>query len=140
MGYLRNALNAKGKFRKKLFLTKESRGSRETLCVKFWKKWKLASSFSRLGCEIAYLQLTRENASEEDFQQNRFGFLEKISKHKCYTKKFSKTNKILKNLFGFDHQVIENTQITFEHVQSHKWNRHSLNISLVCCMCESSMN
>ena len=59
---------------------------------------------------------------------------------KCYTKTLSKIYKILKNLFGFDHQAIEYTRITFEQVQSHKWNRHSLNIKLVCCVCGSSMN
>ena len=29
--------------------------------------------------------------------------------------------------------------ITFEHVQSHKWNKHSLNKSLVCCVCVSNV-
>ena len=51
------------------------------------------------------------------FQQNIFSFLEKLSKHNLYTKTLSKTNKTLKNLFGFDHQAIAYTQITFEHVQ-----------------------
>ena len=95
-----------------------SRSTREgvaKLCVKFWKKWKLASSFLWLGCEIAYSWLTHKNSFEEVFQQNRFGFLEKLSKPKWYTKTLLKTNKILKKNFGFDHQAIEYTQITFEH-------------------------
>jgi len=46
--------------------------------------------------------------------------LEKLITQTCYTKKLSKTYKILKNLFGFDHQAIEYKHITFEHVQSHK--------------------
>ena len=31
------------------------------------------------------------------------------------------------------------TQIIFEHVQPYKWNKHSLNIKLVCCVCGSSV-
>ena len=31
------------------------------------------------------------------------------------------------------------THIIFEHVQPYKWNRHSLNIKLVCCVCGSSV-
>ena len=34
--------------------------------------------------------------------------------------------------FWFDPHMVENTHITFKHVPSHKWNRHSLNKSLVC--------
>ena len=88
--------------------------------------------------------LTRDILSkmllEEFFNKTKFGFLEKLSKQKWYTKTLSKTNKTFKNLFGFDHQAIEYIHITFEHIQSHKWNRHSLNIRFVCCVCESSMN
>ena len=43
----------------------------------------------------------RENTFVGVFQQNRFGFLEKLLKHKCYTKTLSKTYEILKNIFGF---------------------------------------
>ena len=57
-----------------------------------------------------------------------------LQTQKWYIKTLSKTNKILKNLFGFDHQAIKYIHITFEHIQSHKWNRHSLNIRLVCCV------
>ena len=47
-------------------------------------------------------------------------YLEKTINTQKFIKTLSKTYKILKNLFGFDHQAIEYTHITFEHVQSHK--------------------
>lgn len=107
------------------------------LSVWISKILKLASSFSWVG---SYSQLTCKNAFEGIFQQKQIGLLEKkFLTQKCYIKTLSKTYKILKNIFGFDHQAIEYTQFTFEHVRSHKWNRHPLNIRLVCCICESSM-
>ena len=62
------------------------------------------------------LRLTRKNAFEGVFQQKQIWHFGKLLTQKCYTK----TYKILKNLFRFDHQAIEYTHITFEHVQSHK--------------------
>ena len=43
-------------------------------------------------------------------------YLEKILTKKKKKTKLSKTYKILKNIFGFDHQAIEYTHITFENV------------------------
>ena len=44
-----------------------------------------------------------------------------------------------KKSFWFDPHMVEHTHITFEHVQSHKWNNHSLKIRLVCCVCEDQV-
>ena len=53
----------------------------------------------------------------------------KNSKHESI-KKISKTYKILKIFLGLiDKQL---SIYIFEHVQSHKWNKHSLSIRLVC--------
>ena len=131
------ASKAHDKFRGKLLLAKESWESCETLCVDFWKNRKLTSSFSWVR---TYSRLTHENVSEKSISTNKMGFLEKLLTQKFYTKTISKTYKILKNLLVFDHQAIEYTHIRFEHVQLHKWNRHSFNIKLVCCVCGSSMN
>ena len=140
MSYLQKALFAQGRLRGKAYLVKDLRGSLETLCVNLWRNLKFSSTFSWLRYGNPYLRSTHKNADMEVFQQNWFEFLEKLSKQKWQRKTLPKTNKILKSIFGFDHQAIEHTHITFEDVQSHKWNRHSLNIILVCCVCESSMN
>ena len=54
-------------------------------------------------------------------------------KNKEWRKTLPNTNKMIKNLFGLIH-IYDYTHITFKHAQLHKWNRHSLNIRLVCCM------
>ena len=51
----------------------------------------------------------------------------------------SKRKKKRKKIILFDPHMIEHTHITFEHVQPHKWNRHSLNNKLVCFVCGSSV-
>ena len=89
------------------------RKSRNSLC-KFMEKLKLASSFSRVGF---YLQHIRENAFEWVFQQKQNWLFGKTQK---FIKTLTKIYKILKNIFGFDHQAIEYTYITFKHIQSHK--------------------
>ena len=92
------------------------RKSRNSLC-KFMEKLKLASSFSRVGF---YSQHIRENAFEWVFQQKQNWLFGKTLNTQKFIKTLTKTYKILKNLFGFDHQAIEYTYITFEHIQSHK--------------------
>ena len=49
---------------------------------------------------------SRENASEEVFEEHKNAFWGKNLKHESI-KTLSKTYKILKNLFGFDRQAIE---------------------------------
>ena len=51
----------------------------------------------------------------------------------------SKSKQKEQKSFWLDPHMVEHTHITFKHVQAHKWNRHSLNIKLVCCVCESSV-
>ena len=51
----------------------------------------------------------------------------------------SKSKQKEQKSFWFDQHMVKHTHITFEHVQSHKWNRYSLNIRLVCCMCVSNV-
>ena len=46
----------------------------------------------------------------------------------------SKSKQKEQKSFWFDPHMVEHIHITFEHVQSHKWNRYSLNIKLVCCV------
>ena len=57
---------------------------------------------------------------KEFFNKTDLAFWKNFQNTSDIQKHFQKTNKILKNLFGFDHQAIEHTHITFEHVQSHK--------------------
>ena len=102
-----------------------------------WMQWYL--NFAILIFAVrACSWLTRENASRRVVEQkgNRmFGqnFIHKI------IKTLSKTDKILKIFLGLIIKQLS-IHITFECVQSHKWNKHSLNIRLVCCVCGSSMN
>ena len=55
------------------------------------------------------LQATRENDSEQVFEENhKIAFWTK-TKDKKVSKSLSKTYKTLKNIFGFDRQEIEHT-------------------------------
>ena len=78
----------------------KSRKGVAKLCVNFWKKLKLAPSFSLVD---SYLRLTRKNSSEWVFQQKQNGIFGKTLNTKKFIKILSKTYKILKNLFEFDH-------------------------------------
>ena len=51
----------------------------------------------------------------------------------------SKSKQKEQKSFWFDPHIVEHTHITSEHVQPHKWNRHSLNIKPVCYVCGSSV-
>ena len=60
-------------------------------------------------------------------------------KKKTIQKHFKKQIKYSKIFLDLINKQLS-IHITFEHVQSHKWNKHLLNIKLVCCVCGSSMN
>ena len=64
---------------------------------------------------------------------------QKTLKNMGDTNHFQKQIKKKKKSFWFDPHIVEHTHITFEHVQSHKWNKHSLNKSLMCCVWVSNM-
>ena len=106
-------------------LTKDLRNS----LPKIFKKLKFLKNFTTRD----HSRKQSRNGQTQFFNTKNLTFWEKLSRPK-WQKSLLETNKILKNLFGFDHQAIEHTHITFEHVQSHKWNRYSLNIRLVCCV------
>ena len=72
-----------------------------------------------------HLRKQSQNGQTQFFNTKNLTFWEKLSKTK-WQKSLPKINKILKNLFGIYHQVIEHTHIIFKHAQSHKWNRHLL--------------
>ena len=81
-------------------------------------------------------ELTHE-ISHENTQKSCFSHknnLKIFEKHGWY-KSLPKAKKKNKKKFWFDPHMVEHTHITFEYVQTHKWNRHSLNIRLMCCMC-----
>ena len=94
---------------------------------------KLASSFSLLGCEMSYSQLTRENASEGIFQQNRFGSSEKLLKHKWYTKSLSKKEiKYSKIFLGL---IIKQLSIHKSHLNTYNHtNEIDIHWTLVLCV------
>ena len=102
--------------------------SRETLYPNFMTELYL-QNFTRVS-------LTRENTQKTCFSLKNN--LKNFEKHGWY-KSLPKANKKKQKSFWFDPHMVEHTRITFEHVQSHKWNKHSLNIRLVCCVCVSNV-
>ena len=110
-----------------------SQVTRETVAILFvqsWKTWDL----DHLTPSWSYTW----NGSRKH-PENMFSTQKQLEKHgwcKSLPKAKKKKNK---KSFWFDPPMVEHTHITFEHVQSHKWNRYSLNINLVCCVCESSV-
>ena len=100
------------------------------LSVQSWKTWDL----DHLTLSWAYIW----NGSRKH-PENMFFTQKQLEKHGWYKSlpKANKKNK--KNSFWFDPHMVKHTHITFEHVQSHKWNRHLLNINLVCCVCVSNV-
>ena len=97
------------------FSRRVARELQNSLC-KILEEIKISFLIFTAKLRDSLLATYSQNASEGVFQQNRVSYLEKHSIHKWYTKTLSKSNKILINLFGFDHQAIKYTQITFEHV------------------------
>ena len=95
-----------------------TRESQNSMC-KILEEMKISFLISTARLRMAYSQLTRESVSEGVFQQNRYGFLEKLSKHKCYTKTLSKKKKYAKIFLGLIIKQLS-IHITFEHIQLHK--------------------
>ena len=62
----------------------------------------------------------------------------KTLKNMGYTNHFQKQTKRAKIFLGLINKYLS-IHITFEHIQSHKWDKHSLNQSLVCCGWVSSV-
>ena len=112
-----------------------SRAIHETvtkLSVQSWKAWDL----DHLTPSWAYIwNWSRKHPENMFFTQKQ---LEKLWKT-WVIQITSKSKQKEQKSFWFDPHMVEHTHITFEHVQSHKWNRHSLNIKLVCCVCGSSV-
>ena len=46
----------------------------------------------------------------------------------------SKSKQKEQKYFWFDPHMVEHTHIPLDHVQPRKWNKHLLNIKLVCCV------
>ena len=100
--------------------------------VKSWKTWEL----DRLTPNWAYTWNGSRKHPENMFFTHKQ--LEKIWKTWVIQITSESKQKEQKS-FSFDPYMVEHTHITFEHVQSHKWNRHSLNIRLECCVCVSNV-
>ena len=121
-----------------------------SLLVKWLAKFFASKSYLRNSCKtlypnfmtelysqnFAWVSLTRENTQKTCFSLKNN--LKNFEKHGWY-KSLPKANKKKQKSFWFDPHMVEHTYITFEHVQSHKWNKHSLNIRLVCCVCVSNV-
>ena len=105
------------------------------LSVQSWKTWDL----DHLTPNWAYIwNGSRKHPENMFFTQKQ---LEKLWKTRVIqiTSKSKQKEPQKKKSFWFDPHMVEYTHITFEHVQPHKWNRPSLNIKLVCCVCGSSV-
>ena len=121
-----------------------------SLLVKWLAKFFASKSYLRNSCKtlypnfmtelysqnFAWVSLTRENTQKTCFSLKNN--LKNFEKHGWY-KSLPKANKKKQKSFWFDPHMVEHTRITFEHVQPHKWNRHSLNIKLMCCVCVSNV-
>ena len=102
------------------------------LSVQSWKTWDL----DHLTPSWAYIwNGSRKHPENMFFTQKQ---LEKLWKT-WVIQITSKSKQKEQKYFWFDPHMVEHTHITFEHVQSHKWNKHSLNIRLVCCVCVSNV-
>ena len=119
----------------KFFRKPYSRVTRETaakLSIQSWKTWDL----DHLTRSWAYTWNGSQKHPEKIFFIQKQ--LEKLWKT-WVIQITSKSKQKNKKSFWFDPHMVEQTHITFEYVQSHKWNRHSLNIKLVCCVCGLSV-
>ena len=92
---------------------------RNSLC-KILEKLKIDSSFLQKVAKRLTRDLLTKMPLKEFFNKTYLAFWKKLITRKCYPKTLSKIYKILKNIFGFDHQAIEYTHIAFKHVQSYK--------------------
>ena len=104
------------------------------LSVQSWKNFKIGPFNSQLSLHMKWVMKT----PRKHFFRSKttLKFLKKMgdTNHFQKQKKWKK-----KKSFWFDPYMVEHTHITFEHIRPHKWNRHSLNIKLVCCVCGSSV-
>ena len=102
------------------------------LFIQSWKNFKIGPFNSQLSLHMKWVMKT----------PRKHGFHTKITwkslKNMGDTNRFQKQTKRTK-IFLIWSTYVEHTHITFEHVQSHKWNRYSLNIRLVCCVCVSNV-
>ena len=107
--------------------------NRGILCVKLknLRIWPFSSQLS-----LYMKQETRKTLRTQVFHTKTTW--KNLKKHGWY-KSLPKTNKKNKKSFWFNPHMVEHTHITFEHVQSHKRKRYSLNIRLVCCVCVSNV-
>ena len=102
------------------------------LSVQSWKTWNL----DHLTPSWAYTwNGSRKYPENMFFTQKQLKKLWKIWVIQITSKSKQKEQKS----FWFDPHMVEHTHITFEYAQPHKWNKYSLNIKLVCCVCGSSV-
>ena len=120
-------------FVSQVWVATHSQGTRETLYLKFLGNWN--------SLKISWCGTTHKRShkmAKHSFSTQRFWHFDKNFQHKSEKNHFHKQIKYSKKKkIWLDHQATEHTYITFEHVQSHKWNKYSLNIRLVWV---SSMN
>ena len=113
-----------------------SRTTRKTLCLKLknlrTRPFKLATGLRLILLSKWVAKIPRKHVFHTKT-------IWKTLKNMGDTNHFKKQTKRTK-IFLIWSTYVEHTHITFEHVQSHKWNRYSLNIRLVCCVWVSSMN
>ena len=95
---------------------------RETLCPNF-------------ATELTH-EITRENTRKTCFFTHNQ--LEKFWKTWVIQITSKSKQKEQKSIW-FGPHMVEHTHITFEYVKSHKWNKHSLNKRLVCCVWVSNV-
>ena len=116
-------------FHGKTLLVKQLRDCRESLCLNFVFSCFALTHFHGKSLVESFL---RKCLWRSFWRKTWKMQLEQKLKHKSI-KTLSKTYKILKIFLGLiDKQL--SIHITFDHVQSHKWIKHSLNKSLVSCV------
>ena len=98
------------------------------LSIQSWKTWEL----DHLTCDWTYTwDKSQKHPKNMFFTQKH---LEKFWKT-WVIQITSKSKQKEQKYFWFDPHMVEHTHIPFDYVHPHKWNKHSLNIKLVCCVC-----